>query len=617
MKKILSIILFLSLTLSVFAAFNITANAAMPKAEVMDGYENLVLTYTHNPKKDDYGRHFPNDLKPYVAYLDENGKAKDFFFDSYLFLPCVSNGPSGARLHYDYKNPTKAIDWTNYVEDTFYQGANVDALEIAFGEAKKELGDNSRKAGVVLTILYPGVEAGDKFGSLGGKELDFNKIEDRKYAIKWIIDEQLKLFNEREYEHLDLIGFYWLEEYVNSGAKGSVDKELFLYASEYLHSKGLKFVWIPWYRSNGFSFWKSLGIDAVTMQPNMYWQEEKDPKRVENCLKDCEKYGMGLEIEIDGKALVSGEYYNRYLDYLEGGIKYGADKSIKMYYQDAKQAVYYAACYSKNERARSIYDLTYKYSKGILKESDIDSRRSETFSVDNTVDWISKDKPYTSSKAYSDGSSIDYQKNDGKELTDGTIGASELGTEWHAFHKSLVDSDGRMSVTIDLGEVRNDLTHFMIHFSNINLYGIGSPTDDIKIMISEDGENFETIATPELQYVDIISYVKYVCKPVSARYVKFSFINGKYNFVFCSEALVGVGDVSDIPDTDVTSSPDESPESVEESKTEDSSIGEESNGANIDKDNGNNTVLYVIIGIAAVALIAVAVIAIKKKKSSK
>jgi hypothetical protein len=136
-------------------------------------------------------------------------------------------------------------------------------------------------------------------------------------------------------------------------------------------------------------------------------------------------------------------------------------------------------------------------------------------------------------------------------------------------------------------------------------------------MISEDGENFETIATPELQYVDIISYVKYVCKPVSARYVKFSFINGKYNFVFCSEALVGVGDVSDIPGTDVTSSPDESPESVEESKTEDSSIGEESNGANIDEDNGNNTVLYVIIGIAAVALIAVAVIAIKKKKSSK
>ncbi len=617
MKKLLSItICICMMMLSLVIASDVSVNAAMPTPEVMEGYENLVLTYTHNPKRDDYGRHFPDDLKPYVAYLDKNGKAQDFFFDSYLFLPCMSYGPSSARLHYDSTNPTKAIDWTNYVEDTFYQGANVDALEVAFGEAKKELNDSSRKAGVVLTILYPGVEAGNKFGSLGGKDLDFNNIEDRKYAIKWIIDEQLRLFNERGYEHLDLIGFYWLEEYVNSGAKGSVDKELFLYTSEYLHSKGLKFVWIPWFKATGYSYWKSLGIDAVTMQPNMYWQEKLDDKRVENCLNECVKFGMGLELEIDGKALNSGEYYNRYLDYLEGGIKFGADKSIKMYYQDGKTAVFYSACYSNDERARSIYDLTYKYSKGILTQSDIDSNRSDTFSMDDSVDWISKGKPYVATKAYSDGTVIDYQDNDGKELTDGVIGISDLGSEWHAFHKSILDSDGRMSVTIDLGEVRNDLTHFMAHFSNINLYGIGSPTDDVQILISEDGENYELLATPKLQYVDIISYVKYVCKPVSARYVKFSLINGKYNFVFCSEALVGVGDVSSIPDDPVTSNAESLPESTPVSNPEaNESIG------SINDDNANetdnNTVVYVVIGVCVAVAVAVVFIVIKKKKSCK
>ncbi|MBR5286118.1 MAG: DUF4855 domain-containing protein, partial [Clostridia bacterium] len=579
-------------------------------------YENLVLTYTHNPNRDDYGRHYPEDLKPYVAYLDENGKAQDFFFDSYLFLPCMSYGPSSARMHYDASNPTKAIDWTNYVEDTFYKGANVDALETAFGEAKAELNDSSRKAGVVLTILYPGVEAADKFGSLGGKSLDFRKIEDRKYAIKWIIDEQLKLFNERNYEHLELIGFYWLEEYVYTGAKGSVDRELFLYASEYLHSKGLKFVWIPWYRSNGYSFWQSLGIDAVTMQPNMFWQENVDKKRVENCLNDCVNFGMGLELEIDGKALKSGEYYNRYLDYLEGGIKFGADKSIKMYYQDGKQAVFYAACYSKDERARSVYDLTYKYSQGILTQNDIDSRRSDTFSIDSNVDWVSKDKPYVATKAYSDGTVIDYQNNDGKELTDGVIGASELGSEWHAFHKSLLDKDGRMSVTIDLGEVRNDLTHFMMHFSNVNAYGIGSPTDDIQILISEDGESFELLATPELQYVDIVSYVNYVCKPVSARYVKFSLINGTYNFVFCSEALVGVGDVTDITDESQTSITESLDESSEYPDVQSSSVVDDSSDTLIVESDSDSVWMYVIIG--AVLIFAVVVFAvIKKKKSSK
>ena len=616
MKKVLIVILLLSIIISVFSAVDITASAAMPNPEVMGGYENLVLMYTHNSNKEDYGRHYTEDIKPYVAYLDENGEATDFFFDSYLFLPCVSYGPSGARMHYDQANPTKAIDWTNYVADTFYEGANVDALEVAFGDAKKTLNDDSRKAGVVLTILYPGVEAGNKFGSLGGKELDFTKMEDRKYAIKWIIDEQLKLFNERDYQHLELLGFYWLEEYLSSGEQGKVDKELFLYTSEYLHSKGLKFVWIPWFRSNGYKQWKNLGFDAVTMQPNMYWQSEVDPKRVDTCLKDCSLYGMGLEIEIDGKALTSGEYFNRYLDYLEGGIKHGADKSIKMYYQDGKQAVFYAACYSKNERARAVYDLTYKYSKGILEQGDIDAKRSETFTIDTDVEWISKDKPYTASKAYSDGSTIEYQQNNGKELTDGIIGASELGSEWHAFHKSLLDTDGRMSVTIDLGKVRNDLTHFMVHFSNIKLHGISSPADSVQVLISEDGKNFELLATPELQYVDIFSYAKYVCKPVSARYVKFSFINGTNNFVFCSEALVGVGDPSSIPDSDVTSTPESMPESTVESLPTASENTVPDTG-DITDDNENNAVLYIIIGAGVALVIAIAVIVIKKKKSSK
>ena len=159
---------------------------------------------------------------PYTAYLDKNGNIKDFFFDSYLFLPCMDFGPSGARMHVDVNNPTKAIDWTTYVEDTFHKGANVDALEEAFGATKKALGDSEKKAGAFFTILYPCTSA-TNFGTLSGKQLNFSKMEDRKYAVKWIIDEQMKLFNERNYQNIELVGFYWLEEFVLSNA----DKELF------------------------------------------------------------------------------------------------------------------------------------------------------------------------------------------------------------------------------------------------------------------------------------------------------------------------------------------------------------------------------------------------------
>lgn len=626
MKKLLCLILLISMSVTVFSAFSVTADAAMAPKDAMDGYENLVLAYTHNSNRADYGRFSPDDFKPYVLYLDKNGKAQDYFFDSYLFLPCMSYGPSSARMHYDKANPTKAIDWTFYVEDTFYKDTNVDALEVAFGNAKNEMNDTSdRKAGVVLSILYPGVEAGNKFGSLGGKELDFTKTEDRKYAIRWIIDEQLKLFNEREYKNLDLIGFYWLEEYVTSGAQGNADRELFKYTSEYLHSKGLKFVWIPWFRSTGYSAWKSLGFDVVTMQPNMFWQTEVDPKRVENCLNDCKRFGMGLEIEVDGKALSSGEYYNRYLDYLDGGRRLGAMDSVKMYYQDANKGVYYNACYSKDARARSVYDLTYKYAKGTLTEEDIKSQRSETFKLDEDVKWISKNRPYTATPPYSDGSAIEYQNNDGKELTDGVIGVSELGTEWHAYHKSNLDRDGRMSVTIDLGKVRNDLTHFMIHFSHIENHGIGDPADDVQIYISDNGKDFKLLATPKLQYVDIISYVKFVCQPVSARYVKFSFINSDSNFVFCSEALVGVGDPSKITDAPVVSFPESVPESdidstVESTPESTPSASEDSEAvSNVEtvENEGGNTVLYVVIGLCAVIVIVAVIIVLKKKKNSK
>lgn len=594
MKKLLTFILAALMLFTTFSLFAFNVNADFPNSEeAMNGYENLCLAYTYNRNGASHlGRHTPEDFKPYVAYYDTDGNIKDFFFDSYLFLPCVTKGPSGARIHYDATNPTKAIDWVDYVNDTFNEGTNVDALEVAFGEAKQKLGDSERKAGVVFSILYPAYGQKD-FGELGGKTLDFSKLEDRKYAIKWIIDEQIKLYNEGNYQHLDLFGFYWLEEYLVPNGNKQENRQLYIYASEYLHSLGLKFIWIPWYRAEGYKEWKQLGFDISCMQPNMYWQAVPTANRVEDTVSECKLYGMGTEIEIDGKALVGPEYYNRYLDYLEGGMNKGAMGTVKMYYQDAKSGVYYQAWKSKDPRARSVYDLTYKYAKGTLTQEDIDNNRSPEFELPKGVDWRSKEMPYTATTPYSDGNSIGYQKNNGKELTDGIIGASELDTEWHAFHKSLLDPDGRMSVTVDLGKVYDDLTHFMAHFSHVQEYGIGDPAD-IKILISEDGENFKQIAAPELQLNDIFGYVSYKTKPVSARYVKFSFINSTQNFVFCSEVLVGAGKAEE----NVNSG------SVADSTPEDSS--DNSVGDTQDK---NGVIWAVAIGavvlVAAVCLIFV------------
>lgn len=607
MKKFLLIFLTISIISSLFSISAVAKD--VPNADDLNGYENVCLTYTFRTSGRDNGRHYKGDLLPYTAYCDKNGKILDFFFDSYLFLPCMDFGPTGARMHVDTANPTKALDWTTYVNDTFHEGANVDALEQAFGETKAALGNTEEKAGVFFTILYPATSA-KNFGSLGGKNLDFSKIEDRKYAIKWIIDEQIKLFNENNYQHLELVGFYWLEEYLLNES----DVELFQYTSKYLKSLGLKFIWIPWYCANGYNRWEQLGFDVACMQPNMYWMGNCDPFRVEESVDISAWHGLSMEIEVDAR-VTSDDYFNRYLYYLEGGLNSQMMNSVKMYYQDGKPGIYYQACFSSNDRFRTVYDLTYKYAKGTLTQEDIDSNRPEGFN-ENYVDeinmnellfsgikWVSAGKSYTGCASYVDGNGLAYQNVDGKELTDSKIAKYQLTTDWHAFHTSIRDNEGKMSVTVDLGEVRDDITDFAAHFDNRQDYGIGTP-EDIQIYVSEDGTNFKKVAEPQLIFDKENSCFHYECAPITARYVKMALEPSSSPFVFCSEFLVGA-------------------------KSDKESIISESNGednasdVNFNKDSDlqnkndvvlNKLIIIAIVTISTVIIVSVVLIIIKRRK---
>lgn len=377
MKKTLLLLLVVSLILSSLSTFALSASAEMPSPEALDGYENICLTYTFDYYNtyNNQGAHDEEALLPYVGYYDRNGELKDYFFDSFLFLPCVSLGPSGGSMVGSFADPSNLLDWTMYIEDTFKEGYNVDALDSAFGRVKQELCDTSdRKAGVFFTILYP-VNTQTDFGTVNGEKLDFSNNEDRKKAVKWIIDEQIRLYTDGGYENLDMVGFYWFEEYLFNYEYTQQDIELFNYTADYLHSLGLKFIWIPWYCANGTTSWEELGIDVACMQPNLFWMDNPDYDRVRESISYSDRYGMCMEMEVDPLAFYTEEHFKRYLIYLEDGMKYGAMDSIKMYYQDKDPAVFYQACNSTEFRKRSIYELTYKYAKGTLTEDDINAVR--------------------------------------------------------------------------------------------------------------------------------------------------------------------------------------------------------------------------------------------------
>lgn len=543
MKKSLSLVLaLLTLMLVLPASFGSVSAASLAPSDALGGYENLALTYTFNSSTSDNGKHTVDDLMPYVAYYDKNGNIADYFFDSYLFLPCVQNAPSGACYHRTDSRPTLASDWKAYIDDTFAAGYNVEALNTAFGNVKTKLNDDEKKAGVFFTILYP-TKTATNFGNLDGVSLDFSKLSDRKTAVKWMIDEQLARYNAGGYDNLEVLGFYWLEEYLDNTSTQSDEYALLQYASAYLHSLGLKFIWIPYYKSNGYSLWKTFGFDAACMQPNLMWMNYYDADRVKNTIDLCAKYGMGMEMEIDDNTLYSADYLARYLSYLEGGMLYGAMDSLKMYYFGGKPGTYYYALRAGSAQGRLIYDLTWKYATGRLTQSDIDTARIQASDIlPSGYDWISIGKPYIASTPYTVGEFVGYKDISGLELTDGKIANSDLGTEWHGFHKTRLDSDGRYSIVIDLESISGGISCLVAQFEDAQEYSIGLPGDMI-LYASYDNVNYVKVADG-LTATDSSSFNIVTKKmiPFAARYIKLSFVNTDGNFVFCSEVFVGASD---------------------------------------------------------------------------
>ena len=134
------------------------------------GIRELLLAYNCHPGREDQGRWTVEQFLPYVGYYDRGGRLCDYFFDAYLFLPFAA---------FPMRVPACNADlWRMYVDNTFATGYNTDALDFAFGETKRRLGDTSdRRAKVFLSILYP-FKIQTKFGDLcgDGDFLDMSKL---------------------------------------------------------------------------------------------------------------------------------------------------------------------------------------------------------------------------------------------------------------------------------------------------------------------------------------------------------------------------------------------------------------------------------------------------------
>ncbi|PKM62455.1 MAG: hypothetical protein CVU97_05210 [Firmicutes bacterium HGW-Firmicutes-21] len=326
-----------------------------PSEDLLGGVKDLMLAYHNSPT----AKLTKDVLLSYVAYLDTDKKIKDTMFDGFLFLPSTAALPSGGKA---YSGSIKS-DWDHILNSAFTENINIDALNKAVAEVKTALNKPDYKVKIYYTLLHT-TNTVTNFGDVDGDGIseNFAKLEDRLKALEWYMDEFLKRFNQGNYTNLEFAGFYWFHETVG---KDTDDKSTIQGTSKLVHDRDTQFFWIPYWNANGVFHWPAYGFDAVCLQPNYAFNENSTRQRIADAAELIKYYNMAIEIEISSSALNNNIYFERYMDYLKGGVYYGyMTESIHMYYQGIYD--FYSASISTNKRTRLIYDYTYQFVKGTL-----------------------------------------------------------------------------------------------------------------------------------------------------------------------------------------------------------------------------------------------------------
>lgn len=334
----------------------------------------------------------PGQLLHAAAHLDADGRPDDWLFDSFLFL----NVRSGTGRDYcadvnlgstmcgegDFfamcsPQPAARDDWEALLDFYFLPDGALHTLDRTIAAARTAIGrPYGPRRNVVLMVPYPHITQ-PAWGPLpgGGPALDFT-IErqnlmratgQRLSACAWFVDELARRFAEGRYEHLHLLGPYWMFESVHRG--WNVDDHWLLKALRpRIHRHGLKFLWIPFwstYNVHLLDDYRRYYFDLAFLQPNyMFYREGKS---LGAAAAAARARGAGIEMEyyldLNEPIAISGERHSRFRDYLNGGVRYG-------YMRDAACAHFQGAGALEAMRVhadaqeREFYEDIYHFVKG-------------------------------------------------------------------------------------------------------------------------------------------------------------------------------------------------------------------------------------------------------------
>lgn len=335
--------------------------------------ENLIFVYGDRNK--------PEDLLPMVAYLDEDGNITDTFMDGFIY--CSHNQlPSGTQAHL----PNYKIDWDYVIDKNFNGDISFDVLDQTVGQVKEALNIPDYKVQVYVSFLTLRQEVTD-FGDVDGDGIseDASTVEGRRKIFDWYIDLNLRTFEEKNYQNLELNGFYWVNESV---IWESDDSQVITEAGQAVHDAGSNFLWVPYFEANRYFTGYELGFDVISMQPNVVFTTDAPYWRFDATASATKKYKMSVEIEHSYQAMGDPEFARTYMMYLYYGAKTGYMNGIKIYYDDVNN--FSKLGYSDSALCRMQYDATYNFAKRTLeitpeKRDDVTVKGSKDTVISGTL----------------------------------------------------------------------------------------------------------------------------------------------------------------------------------------------------------------------------------------
>ena len=318
-------------------------------------YTDLVLCYGGSTHRTPFGWNKER-FAPFVTYTDEAG-GEHWLFDSFL---CIEFVMVPYSINLGQKRTSGGREqWQELIDYWFGPDNGVNALEEAVGEAAARLGEPAGKRKVVMVMPDPIIyeEYADTntsttyWGELNGRAMDFSKEEDQLAVTKWYIDELVKRFKAAKYRNLELSGFYWVAETNNYCGQLTVP------ISEYIHSLGKLFYWIPYWQSKGAEDWKALGFDVAYQQPNHFFNHSIPDSRLDDACAFARKHGMAMEFEFDEKASADrpNTSYDRMVAYIDRFEKNDVFNSSAIAYYCGNRGVL-TLDESKNPKDKAVMD---------------------------------------------------------------------------------------------------------------------------------------------------------------------------------------------------------------------------------------------------------------------